>query len=196
MKATHNSLTFARPAHKWAYLGIPFWKCQTKNITQQITQAGCRAFDIRFAPLPSQTTITQRVSGIWRSAHGAIDLDIDPVEQIETIARLCPQGAFVRLILEKGDSVAKENFRTTCRMLQRTFPQLTFYGGNYKPTWEYVYTFNDPAAKEAERTLVQHCGSMQSTYGKICPALWKLFNKNTPEQAHLPTLPIVALDFV
>lgn len=162
MRGTHNSLTFGRAVKWWARLGACFWKCQRKTVAEQIA-GGCRVFDIRFA---------RRRKGGWVGAHGVVDLGVDPILAIQEIARNCP-GAYVRVILERArDEGEREEFRKVCRYLEASYPELTFFGGRLKPGWVELYHFEGDRAADAEKTLVQHVGSMQSLYGKVFPGLW------------------------
>lgn len=162
MRGTHNSLTFARAVKWWARIGAYFWRCQRKTVTEQIA-AGCKTFDIRFA---------RSRKGGWVGAHGVVDLDVDPILAIQDINRNCP-GACVRVILERArDEEERRKFREVCRYLEVSYPELTFFGGRLKPGWAELYRFDGDRAAEAEKTLVQHVGSMQSFYGKVFPGLW------------------------
>lgn len=185
MKGSHNTLTFAAPRHWWWRLLTPCWRCQTKDIEQQIA-VGVRSFDIRF--------VRKDIS--WLSAHGMVTLNIDPVETVRRINELCP-NAYVRLILERGDEADKAFFHRLCGDLEESYPGLRFFGGYYKPTWEQLYEFKKPLSQTAERSYVQWCGSMQSRcYGKLLPLLWARRN-NPPEiDPFKEIFPIVAMDDV
>lgn len=200
MKGSHNSLTFARPVHWYHRLFSFVWKCQDSTISYQIL-AGVRCFDIRFAPAKNYSSLRitrfEELKGLWRGAHGAVDLRIDPVEAIKEIASTCPGTPYVRLILEKGDDVAQNNFARTCSILRDAFPHIVFFGGYYKPTWEQLYTFfDDRRSALADRSLEQYVGSMQSNYGKVFPRLWRRLNPGLPRNAKHAALPAVLLDFV
>lgn len=184
MIGTHNSLTYAKPKSKWAHLIRFIWRNQTSSLKQQIAK-GAKAFDIRFAP----------VRGGWAAAHGAVTLDISPVAAIRYIDSHC-RGAYVRVILEKGDERSFDAFRDVCRYLDAEFPNITFWGGNYKPTWKRLYEFNRPNSAKAENLLYQHIGSMQSKWGKIFPQLWARMHKQLPAFANGEDMPIVFVDML
>lgn len=184
MIGTHNSLTYAKPKSKWAYLIRFIWRNQERDIISQIEQ-GATAFDIRFAP----------VRGGWASAHGAVTLDISPIKAIHAINDRCP-GAYIRIILEKGGERSFAAFKEICIHLEKAYPRLNFFGGNYKPTWKQLHNFNRPCAIEAERSLYQHIGSMQSKWGKVFPWLWAMTHKRLPVSASSKELPIVFTDFI
>lgn len=184
MKGTHNTLTAYAPLRWWGWLAIPFWRCQTKDITAQIA-AGVRAFDLRFV---------WRAPG-WGSAHGAVDLAADPLAALDEIERLCP-GACVRVILEKGDAGALLRFMELCRALPCQYPDLVFFEGIYKPQWRRLYDFG-PQAKAIEATEQQHYGSHHAWWKGAVPRLWWwLHRHDAPAAANTPTHPIVFEDFV
>lgn len=172
MIGTHNSLTYAKPKSKWAYLIRFIWRNQKRDIISQI-EHGATAFDIRFVP----------VRGGWASAHGAVTLDISPIKAIHAINDRCP-GAYIRIILEKGGERSFAAFKEICIYLEKAYPRLNFFGGNYKPTWKQLHTFASDASGQISSHIFQWVGSMQPPRGKdwwrhpwrywgsILPTLW------------------------
>ena len=182
MRGTHNSLSYANPKYCWRNLFRFAWKCQDKILSEQII-AGIRAFDIRVAIHNDK----------FCSAHGGTKLDMNPCFALAIIDRFCVK-AYVRLTLETGYK-DKDKFVKFCSWAENKYPSITFFGGTYKPTWEYLYKFNTPSVYE--QTLYQHIGSMQSWWGKLFPRLWaKRHRHDIPEFANDDELPIVFLDFV
>lgn len=182
MKGTHNSLSYAKPIHWWRNIFRFAWRCQDKTLAEQINN-GVRAFDIRIALHKNK----------FCSAHGSTKLDICPFNALKLINTFCDR-AYVRIVLETGIQRRFE-FIKFCAYCAEKFPNITFFAGTYKPTWECLYNFN--ASPVLEQTLYQHIGSMQSWYGKIFPRLWTNRHKHDiPEWAKDDDLPIVFLDFV
>lgn len=187
MKGSHNSLSYARPLKWWGWLIRPIWRCQKRTIEQQI-ERGITAFDIRIA---------LGDDGNWRGAHGCVLLDVSPQQQLEIIARNCV-NPYVRIILERGTPYDCAIFRSFCEKWMREYPNIAFFGGNYKPNWRPLYNFDRASVYGPEATLEQHIGSMSgSWYGKIWPWLWARLNRrNAPFAASHNSLPIVLMDFV
>lgn len=176
--ASHNTLTFAAPLRWWHRILTPVFRCQTKDLPAQIA-AGATAFDIRFAPGP----------GGWFSAHGAVTLDISPIKAIHAINDRCP-GAYIRIILEKGGERSFAAFKEICIHLEKAYPRLNFFGGNYKPTWQQLHTFASDASGQISSRIFQWVGSMQPPRGKdwwrhpwhywgsLFPTLWARTNRH------------------
>ncbi|MCM1093803.1 MAG: hypothetical protein NC421_07610 [Lachnospiraceae bacterium] len=168
MKGSHNTLTYGNPVRWWGWLCSAVWRCQRKGIAEQVA-AGCRVFDIRFARL--RRTDGDDVENMWVSAHGIVDLRVNPVAAIEEIAQRYP-SAYIRVTLEKerGED-DRDEFRRTCRWLEERFSDVVFFNGRLKPGWEKLYTFK--REEWVEESLVQHCGSMSNQWwGKVFPWLW------------------------
>lgn len=184
MKGSHNTFTYLNPTSWWAKPISFIWRCQNHTITQQI-QAGAQAFDLRVAP----------THGGWTIAHGIVDINLDPETAVDIISNNCSHDTYIRIILERGSSKSFEPFRRLCARLQRDYPNINFYGGNFKPTWECLYKFPSPSS--VELTLYQHIGSMQSWWGCIYPRLWAhIHRKDIPSWVNEPDIPIVHLDFI
>lgn len=189
MKGSHNTLTYAGPARWWGWLCVSVWRCQRKNVREQI-EAGCRAFDIRLSRNVGANG--DDAEDMWVSAHGIVDLKLNPVAAIEEIARLCPD-AYVRVTLEKERGADdREDFRRTCRWLEAQFPEMTFFNGRLKPGWVKLYAFKKEDG--VEESLAQRCGSMSGTWwGKAWPWLWARLHGS---EAVADESAIVLMDFV
>lgn len=186
MLGSHNSLTFARPQNLLFYLVLPFWRNQTKNLDKQIA-SGVRAFDIRF--------ISDGKAG-WKSAHGAVNLNIDPYDVIKELSEKCPE-AYIRCILEKGGVAERQYFIDLCQHLEKAFPNLNFFEGIFKPTWTRIYDFKNPLAKELQTTSIQHYGSHHAWWKGAIPRIWWfLHRKDEIKEKDSPNLPIVFEDFI
>ncbi len=188
MKGSHNTLTFAAPRYWWGWLLLPFWRNQTKNIVRQIFD-GIRAFDIRFVRDDSMP------SG-WRSAHGLVDLDIDPLQVIEYLGVHSP-GVYIRCILEKGTQEDVDDFSALCENLEHIYPVLHFYEGIFKPEWRRVHVFTTPEAHIAEGTSKQYYGSHCAWWKGAIPRLWWFKHRHDKVMGWNNTAhPIVFKDFV
>jgi len=124
-----------------------------------------------------------------------VRIDVDVLSNIKYIAENCPD-AYVRIVLERGNEETKYMFAKLCAWLEETYPDIIFFGGTYKPTWQYLYKFHTSPA--VEQTLCQHIGSMSHQWwGRVFPRLWAhLHRHDMPDWASDPDIPIVFLDFV
>lgn len=169
MIGAHNSLS-AYPPRKWWMRPFAFvYKCQCHSVGELINR-GVEFFDIR---------MRYDGSSKW-ACHGLADFDTHVWAMIHLIARSRPNPT-IRLILEKGTAADKERFRKECLLLEMSYPNVRFIGGNFKPTWERLYDFKND---DVHDNIIQYVGSMQTWWGKICPWLYaKLYNKKNMASA-------------
>lgn len=172
---THNSMSYLPPRRWWHRLMLPFSRCQSKTIDEQLS-AGARCFDLR---------ISFDRDGMARFRHGWCRFADD-----ETLTAVLEQlqhhgGIYVRLILEepltlwntvkkalglkttqKPDATNEYYFPRRCALYQKTYCGITFLGGYRKYDWAKLYDFGtgdiplhqwvssmDPAAPWFQRLL-------------------------------------------
>lgn len=181
---SHNSMTYAEPAHpffklfKWAY------RCQKLTILEQL-QANIRVFDLR---------VRQNKVGKWVFAHGMVEFKVNPYE---VLTLLNTYSCKVRLLWEIDEFHESAPFIEFCKKIQREFPKITFFEGRSKYDWVCVYNFNPDNEGNPSIETGQFVGSMMSWWGKFIPIVWHFFNKEkTRELANNSTKPIVLLDFI
>lgn len=169
MIGAHNTLS-AYPPRKWWMRPFAFvYKCQSKGLDSLI-ERGVTFFDIRI----------RYDKGFLRGCHGYADFDCNLSYAIYLIATSVSNPT-IRLILEKGDDADKKRFIEGCECLEHFYPYVKFIGGNFKPTWERLYTFKND---DIHDNIVQYVGSMQTWWGKICPWLYaKIKNKKNLAEA-------------
>lgn len=151
-------MSYLPPTRWWMWLLRPFARCQRKPLHAQI-KSGVKVFDLR---------IFRDKNLRWQFAHGIVSFERADFWRV--IAAL-PDGAIVRLILERSSGEDDEEcFKTICMSCELE-KRLTFIGGRRKKGWKLLYDF------EANKTwsddkVFQHVGSMASDarwYEKILP---------------------------
>lgn len=162
---THNSFSYL-PVKQWWLRPFAFIaKCQDKPIYHQILE--CSALDIRVCFENNKIHF----------AHGAITYkgDVTEILKDSLIYFNRIRCGYVRIILEKytDDNIDIQNilFRNFCQWLKVSFPNIKFYGGNYKKTWERIYDFKS----NVNENIIQYISSMTDDarwYEKICPRLY------------------------
>jgi hypothetical protein len=154
---------------------IPFnfiAKCQKHDLAKQI-ENGVQCFDIRVWFDNKNLT--------WRFAHGSMNYgkkNIDVKKYIDYIATTAKDPC-IRIIFEKNYSdINRVLFINLCQYFEDSYADVKFFGGNYKKTWEKLYTFKYDSI---DSNLVQNVGSMKSDarwYEKFIPVLYaKRMNK-------------------
>lgn len=88
-------------------------------------------------------------------AHGAVSFA--SVYLYPTLLCL-PDGMYVRLILEKGNAHDAYEFVDLCKVLEKDFSNLKFFGGYVKRPWKKLYTFG--IELNGDLPLHQPVGSM------------------------------------
>lgn len=184
----HNALTCYRPATILGRLTTFAWRCQSRGALLRAINAEIRFYDIRL-------TLHK---GRWYAAHGAIRIDVDPINAISLIASHIPDP-IIRLILERGDPQACRAFVSLAESLQRAYPHVMFIGGNHKPTWKKLIHFERDAIGD---TAFQCVGSMDPhplgrIVGYLSPRLWtRLFRRTDPRRSPLSSAPYQLYDFL
>lgn len=188
MIGLHNALT-AYPADNIVGRLITFaWRCQHPGAIDRAIQQGIRFYDIRLC----------RHRGLWYAAHGCIRIKANPVWAILQIARQVPDPT-IRLILEHGDPDDCQAFITLAHELQDRCSNVRFIGGNYKPTWKKLISFDGDTIGD---TAFQCVGSMDPhplgrIIGYLCPRLWtRLFRRTDPRLTPISSNPAQLYDFL
>lgn len=177
MTGTHNTMSYLPPRHWYGWLMLPFARCQSLTLRQQIDR-GIRVFDLR----------VYLDGHIWRFAHGLCSFG--KTETLHEVLRELPAHSIVRLILERGN--ADSEFAELCAGLE-SLSDLTFIGGRRKRGWKLLYPFK--ANERYDRQIWQWVGSMATDarwYERIIPWLYARRKRST-----MPCRPGINLyDFV
>lgn len=182
MIGAHNILSAYR-TRKWWMRPFAFaHKCQSKRLLD-LTAMGVQFFDIR---------VCYRNYRAW-GAHGIAEYDVNVYNVLKEISDNFMYPT-VRIILEKGSDTDKLLFRNDCDRWQELYPNVKFIGGNFKPTWERIYTFENDDVRD---NIVQYVGSMQTWWGKLCPWLYaKLYNDKNFARAMVEPSKYYLFDFL
>lgn len=168
---SHNSFTYLQAKNIIGKLTSIFWRCQKLNLDEQLA-AGIRCFDVR---------IRLSKAGNWEFAHGIAVLT-SASEFYNYFEKLNENNCCVRIVFEDSGK-SKKNYNkylALCVFLEETYPNITFFEGRVKGTWEKLYHF----IKEPIYLMVnQPVASMCSWYGKIFPKLWDWFNHKKSRKA-------------
>ena len=162
-------------------------KCQDVDIKTQYEKYGVRCFDLRV----KHKDITLVV------AHGMAEYKISSVELESDLKWLNEKGdVAVRVLLEvrkkrQYNQVQRSLFRLYCAFLEKSFPNIKFWGGRNLYNWEREYTFD-------------HMPTCEERYASVCspyllddwyPRMYaKSFNKHILEQGS--RMDYLMVDFV
>ena len=198
---THNSMSYLPPRRWWHRLMLPFARCQSKTIDEQLS-AGARCFDLR---------ISFDRDGMARFRHGWCRFADD-----ETLTAVLERlqhhgGIYVRLILEepltlwntvkkslglkttqKPDPVGEYYFPRRCALYQKTYRGITFLGGYRKYDWARLYDFGTDGIP-----LYQHVSSMDPAapwWQRLLPKLYA--RKHNPANLQAPQPGINLFDYI
>lgn len=178
---THNSMTYL-PVKQWYLRPFKlFAKCQSKGLFDQIHKYNSRIIDLRL--------YFDYDCYRWCFAHGYINFknaSIIPVlTYIDESRKSLNDGSewYVRILLEKvKDDIEKEWFVDLCSSLEKTYPNIKFYGGNYKPDWTKLYTFKNDINDVLNNQWVSSMQSNARWYEKLVPKFYaKRMNKTNKD---------------
>lgn len=136
----HNTMTGLFPKNYMAkYFGM-FCQCQNKNL-RQLSRAGITCFDLRF---------WYDEYGKEHYGHGQAEYEyiytdlLDIVNDIQNYHKEFNNDEllYIRLILEHPKNNGRTKFIKNCERLEKCFPDIIFFEGRDKHTWEKLYTFN------------------------------------------------------
>ncbi|MDE6303324.1 MAG: hypothetical protein K2M01_00740 [Paramuribaculum sp.] len=120
-------MTYLKPRRWWARPLTFLWRCQTKNITEQIAM-GATYLDIRVR--------YDKKHGGWRLCHGIVHLGDKCYTMLPGLLRELPEMS-MRVVLERGDSIDEERFVGLSQVIRQRFPNVTLFG--IKAGWETIY---------------------------------------------------------
>lgn len=131
--ASHNSWSYAKP--QW-YIPPFMIRCQKLTVREQYA-AGVRMFDLRLKSNNYR----------WKAAHGMALFGDGYMADLDY---LNGQGdCYVRVLLEYNKKPKDYEticilFYQECHYMKKKFPNITFFGGQRKWDWEYVFYFGNP----------------------------------------------------
>ena len=140
---SHNSLSYLPPKRWWMK---PFhWmaRCQRVSYVRQFYEYGVRVFDLR---------LWFDENGNMQVRHGRMVFDTGNTEEfVKCFLSFLNQvqGCAVRVILEEDKVLsrcphvndAEAYFYEWCRVFERLYPHVTFFGGNRKWDWAPIRMF-------------------------------------------------------
>ena len=135
--ASHNTMSYLKPA-KWYLAPFNFMsKCQSKTIQEQY-EAGARLFDLRLVILTDDRDFYLEPS----FAHGLMAYKSPSVDEILSWLNSRDEKVYVRFLLERPDPKVHNEFRRVCEHYEQTYTNIGFWGHAYdKKTWTPIYTF-------------------------------------------------------
>lgn len=164
---SHNSFSYL-PVKQWYLKPFNFIaKCQNKDICAQILNNN--ALDIRVCFINKQAYFAH---GLITYKGNVTKLLKHPLEYYNHL-----HIGHIRVILEKytDNDIDIQNslFRTFCQWLKVNFPNVTFYGGNYKKTWEKIYDFKTIEDDQVNQ-FVSSMRNDANLIERICPKLYAI----------------------
>ena len=172
----HNTFSGLEPKHWWLKPFNFIAKCQNKNVLDTFESLLKDGFDIC---IDLRVYFSKEFPFKLGIAHGSMsykgdhELIYNTLNKLSTLCIKYNKELYVRIILEKnGDkNEFKSLFRVLCLKLEEDYPNIIFYGGNYKPNWEQIHNFKN----KLESKTVQYVGSMAKDarwYEKFIPYLY------------------------
>lgn len=115
-------------------------ECQSLEPCVLFEKYGVRVFDFR---------VIFNNNGSPGAAHGLFSFKCDimgELDKLNTVAEGCEDRVYVRIINERAKN--KDYFFAWCMTIVNTYPNLTFFGGNDKKTWDVLYDFGNNLDRE------------------------------------------------
>lgn len=170
----HNTMTGATPNNYASKLFPAFCQCQNKSV-EELAKAGVTCYDLR--PCYDEDGFVQWRHGLaryWYKNYGFFGV----IRDIQNFHNIYNSGKplYVRLILEHPRNNGRELFKESCATVEKEFPDILFFEGRDKHTWEKLYTFK----RESEvPTVTEYHASVSGTgLLKAMPRLfWRLRGK-------------------
>lgn len=141
--ASHNSFTYLRPRRWWMRLLAFTARCQRINWVEQWARYGVDLFDLRVRFDAQETPVI---------CHGLIEYEGSVMSRLADMNRqaACNEPIYVRVVLEVKEATPRQAtfFRAFCNRIEKTFPNLRFFGGNDRSDWDCRhphYKFKTPA---------------------------------------------------
>lgn len=141
---SHNSITYL-PPKRWKIFNF-MAKCQESSIQEQYEQYNVRLFDIRIHFNKLEPEIK----------HGLITYD-GSLQDILEYLNSRHDKVYVRVILEtcRHNESQELLFINECKLMEKLYPNIYFFGGNRKYDWFQLYNFHNP-----DLNIVQKVSSM------------------------------------
>ena len=160
MIASHNTFSYLQPRYKIFDLFKGFWRCQDKNINEQIS-SGVEYLDVR---------VRYTSEGMVRLCHGFVDYGNEYADLgaliyyyiwRNTSTKKHPKKKIhYRLILERGNRFSFESDIDKIRWIEKTH--------NYNAVLDWV------VIKNGWKTYYQNFGKL--TIVDVCFKKWNIFN--------------------
>ena len=141
--ASHNSFSYLKPRHWWLRPFAWMARCQRVCVAEQYHRYQAQLFDlrVRFDTKTGQIII----------CHGLMEYTAPDscLDSTLTFLSLRPEDIYMRVVLESKhpDEQEQQLFREFCSMLETTYPDLYFFGGNDRSDWSCqhpIYDFGTP----------------------------------------------------
>lgn len=171
----HNALTGETPVN-WISECFPdFCKCQTKNL-KELAQAGVTCYDIR---------LWFDKNGVIHYGHGLGEYSY-PCFSFESLLFRIEyyhnkynegQPLYIRMILERSKNNGETLFKTLCTQSEKTYPNIIFFEGRSKKSWEKLYTFRrEEELPEVHEYHASVCGEGLCKYMPY--RFWQKYGQN------------------
>ena len=160
MIASHNTFSYLQPRHKIFNLFKGFWRCQDKNINEQIA-SGVEYLDVR---------VRYTSEGMVRLCHGFVDYGNEYADL----------GALIYYYIWRNTSTKKHpKKKIHYRLILERGNRFSFESDTDKIRWmEKIHNFNAVldwvVVKKGWKTYYQNFGKM--TIVDICFKKWNIFN--------------------
>lgn len=186
--ASHDSWSFAKPAKLYMYIFNPFSKCQEMGVVEQFKN-DVRCFDMRVRFDTKNDDILESTY----VCHGLVRYktlwDIN-LAILDSYAKMYCENVYVRVLFENQFILGtQENykqavmFKKLCAYLEKTYPNLIFFGGTIRKPWgASLYTFKSTAPTYDDKYSSVDKKPERKKY-KLFPKLYaKKFNKINIEE--------------
>lgn len=160
MIASHNTFSYLQPRHKIFNLFKGFWRCQDKNINEQIA-SGVEYLDVR---------VRYTSEGMVRLCHGFVDYGNEYADL----------GALIYYYIWRNTSTKKHpKKKIHYRLILERGNRFSFESDTDKIRWmEKIHNFNAVLdwviIKKGWKTYYQNFGKL--TIVDVCFKKWNIFN--------------------
>lgn len=163
--ASHNSMTYL-PPKKWYLYPFRFIaRCQSKSIVEQYEHYNIRMFDLRIA---------FDKDGDPEFRHGLIAYKGDVYKTLQYLNS--KKDVSVRILLEKGNKLHEVLFTLALADWQREYPNIKFFGGVKKKTWEPIILLPEGPTYEDKYSSCNTNYTTGSIWDDWFPWLYAKFN--------------------
>ena len=140
MLGSHNTMTYLPPKKWWMKFINWTAKCQEVDILEQY-KLGVRWFDLRVRFVDDGSNKVRN----WEPefGHGLISYKGDVFDTIKALNDIGESPVYVRVLLEtsKPDDLQETCFRRFCTIIEDSYKNLQFIGGEAKYDWKKKYLF-------------------------------------------------------